>query len=323
MSSAFPVFDPVSPQAAAIRDLFVQVLLISAAIFVIVAGLICLALWRFRARETLPEQDFGSHRKEIWWLAGPVIIVLWIAAISAKLVLTLNAAPPQYAAPSLIQSDTDHDSKVDLIVTGHQWWWEVEYPGTDIVSANEIHIPTNKKLRVKLQSVDVIHSFWVAQLARKMDAIPGHENYIWLEASEPGVFQGRCAEYCGTQHAWMTLQVIAHTPQEYEQWATREADIPQPPTDAMEQQGKALFMRLTCSQCHRVSGTAANGDYAPDLTHVASRKTLGAGVVENSSEKLRLWLEDPQSLKPGCKMPNFKLSEQQLDHLVAYLGTLK
>ncbi len=172
MPSTVPVFDPASPQAAAIRDLFVQVLCISAGIFMIVAGLICVALWRFRARAALPAQNFGSEKEEIAWLVGPVIIVLWILAGTVQLILSFNAAPPLYAAPG---ATTEHDGVVDLVVTGHQWWWEVEYPGTDIVSANEVHIPTGQKLRVQLHSGDVIHCFWVAQLARKMDAIPGHD----------------------------------------------------------------------------------------------------------------------------------------------------
>jgi cytochrome c oxidase subunit 2 len=319
MPSTLPVFEPASPQAEAIRDLFVQVLAISAAIFTIVAGLICLALWRFRAREALPDQDFGSHRKEIAWLAGPVIIVLWIGAISAKLVLTFNAVPPLYASAN----PNSPGNGVDLIVIGHQWWWEIRYPESGIVSANEIHIPAGRKLRVKLQSADVIHCFWVAQLARKMDAIPGLENYLWLEASQPGTYQGRCAEFCGTQHAWMNFKVIAHAPEDYEQWKSLEQSVPLSPESDLAADGQRLFMNLTCSQCHAISGTAAGGTYAPDLTHLASRAELGAGVIANSPENLRAWLRNPQALKPGCKMPNFKLSREQLDQLVAYLETLR
>ncbi|MEM8678351.1 MAG: cytochrome c oxidase subunit II [Planctomycetota bacterium] len=319
MSTEFPVFDPVSPEAEAIRDLFVQVLLISAGIFLIVAGLICVALLRFRAREELPPQDFGSARKEISWMVGPVIIVLWLAAISVKLMLTVNAVPAMYAAP---EASTD-GQQVDLVVTGHQWWWEIEYPGDGIVSANEVHIPVGKKLRVRLTSADVIHCFWVAQLARKMDAIPGHENYIWLQADRPGVYQGRCAEYCGTQHAWMNFEVIAHDPADYQKWRDAAKQTPSKPEASLAQQGEALFMKLTCSQCHAIAGTGAAGAYAPDLTDLASRRTLGAGVLVNNRENLRTWLKDPQAVKPGCKMPDFKLSDAHLDQLVAYLETLK
>ena len=326
MPSYLPVFEPASPQAEAIRDLFVQVLVISAGIFMIVAGLICVALWRFSARKQLPEQDFGSHKKEIAWMVGPVIIVLWIAAVSAKLILTLNAVPPLYASPQPqgnAGAEDAADADVDLIVTGHQWWWEIRYPEAGIVSSGEVHIPTGKKLRVKLQSADVIHCFWAPQLARKMDAIPGHENYLWLEASKPGVYQGRCAEYCGTQHAWMNFRVVAHTPEEFERWKARETGTPPPPDNEPAVAGRQLFMTLTCSQCHAIAGTEATARFAPDLTHLASRGELGSGVIDNTPENLRKWLKNPQALKPGCKMPNFKLSDGQLDQLTAYLETLE
>ncbi|MEQ8785268.1 MAG: cytochrome c oxidase subunit II [Pirellulaceae bacterium] len=314
MNSTVPVFDPASPQAQAIYDLFVQVLLMSAGIFMIVSGLIVVALWRFREREALPEQNFGSHRQEIFWMVGPIIIVLWLAAVSANLVLTLNAAP---------RAHPPGEADADLVVTGHQWWWQIEYADSGIVAANELHIPTGKRLRVKLESQDVIHCFWVPQLARKMDAIPGRENYLWLEANEPGVYQGRCAEYCGTQHTWMNFRVYAHTPQDYAQWRIAQHIQPKPPEQAPAAAGKELFMTLTCSQCHRIGGTDAKADIAPDLTHLASRQELGGGVIDNTPDNLRLWLKDPQALKPGCKMPNFKLSDEHLTQLVAYLETLE
>ena len=312
--SKFPVFDPASPQAEAIRDLFVQVLWISGGIFAIVAGLICIALWKFCSSETVPAQDFGSHRKEIAWIVAPVIVVLWIAAISAKLVLTYNAVPNAHPPG---QQDAD------LIVTGHQWWWQIDYAGTDIVSANEIHIPTGKLLRVKLSSADVIHSFWVARLARKMDAIPGRENFIWLQADKAGVYQGRCAEFCGTQHAWMNFLVYAHEPEDYAKWLAREKTVPPVPTDAKALAGRAMFLSLTCSQCHAIAGTAADRSIGPDLTHLAGRSQLAAGVISNTPENLRSWLKNPAAFKPGCKMPDFKLTGDQLDELVAYLETLK
>lgn len=318
MKSTFPVFDPASPQAESMRDLFVEVLIICGGIFAVVAVLICIALYRFRAREGTPHQDFGSHKKEIAWIAGPVIIVLWILAVSIKLMLTINALPVHYA-----QGEQYTDGTVDVVVSGHQWWWEVRYVGTDIVSANEVHIPTGKKLRVELRSDDVIHCFWVPQLTRKMDCIPGHPNFVWLQANKPGVYLGRCAEYCGTQHAWMNFQVIAHDPDDYEKWKAEESKVPPAPEAGLAVAGKELFMEKTCSRCHAISGTGADKNFAPDLTHLANRSELAAGVITNSPENLRKWLKDPQAIKPGCKMPNFKLSSDQLDKLVAYLETLK
>lgn len=326
MNSVIPVLDPASPQAEAINDLFLQVLLISAIIFAIVAGLILIAISRGRRKQTLPEQDFGSEKTEIAWMVGPVIIVIWLVAISANLVITLNAIPK--ADPD---GKTDL-SEIDLIVTGHQWWWEVEYPKSGVISANEIYIPVGKKLRVQISSDDVIHCFWVAQLGRKIDAIPGRENYIWLEASEPGSYQGRCSEYCGAQHAWMNFKVYAVSNKEYEQWlasenkAAAQPKLLSPLASADEQlafAGKQFFFQATCQQCHTIEGTPAKARIGPDLTHFASRKEIGAGVIENSPENLALWLKDPQALKPGCKMPDFKLNEEHLKQLVAYLETLK
>lgn len=319
MNSVIPVLDPASPQAEAINDLFMQVLVISAIIFMIVAGLILVAIVRGRRKHTLPEQDFGSEKTEIAWMIGPVIIVIWLVAISANLVITLNAIPK--ADPD---GKTDF-SEIDLIVTGHQWWWEVEYPKSGVISANEIYIPVGKKLRVQISSADVIHSFWVAQLGRKIDAIPGRENYIWLEASEPGAYQGRCSEYCGAQHAWMNFKVYAVPEAEYEQWIASELkDTEQPKLlSPLAAAGKQFFLQATCQQCHTVEGTPAKARIGPDLTHFARRKEIGAGVIENSTENLALWLKNPQALKPGCKMPDFKLNEEHLKQLVAYLETLK
>lgn len=314
MGSILPAFDPASPQAQAIHDLFVQVLWISAAIFAIVSGLILIAISRGQRRASLPDQNFGNEKAEIAWMVGPIIIVLWLAAVSAKLVLTINAVP---------KADPPGGSDAEITVTGHQWWWQVNYADSDIVAANEIHIPVGKKLRVRLESADVIHCFWVPQLTRKMDMIPGRENFVWLEASEPGEYQGRCAEFCGDQHAWMEFKVFAYTPANYERWqAGHEIATPKPVATAASA-GHRLFMSMTCCECHAISGTAAVAGYAPDLTHLASRTKIGGGVLANNPENLRRWLANPQEVKPGCKMPNFKLNSEQLDQLVAYLETLK
>lgn len=319
MNSVIPVLDPASPQAEAINNLFMQVLVISAIIFAIVAGLILVAIYRGRRRHSLPEQDFGSEKAEIAWMVGPVIIVIWLVAISANLVITLNAIPK--ADPD---GKTDL-SEIDLIVTGHQWWWEIEYPKSGVISANEIYIPVGKKLRIKVSSDDVIHCFWVPQLGRKIDAIPGRDNYIWLEASKSGSYQGRCSEYCGAQHAWMNFKVYAIPNEEYEQWILSENRAIKRPKllSPLATAGKQFFLQATCQQCHTIAGTSAKAMIGPDLTHFARRKEIGSGVIENSPKNLALWLKNPQALKPGCKMPDFKLSDEHLKQLVAYLETLK
>ena len=311
-----PVFQPESPQAQAIYDVFVQVLWMSAGIFTLVTGLILVALIRGRRRRELPEQDFGSHRKEIFWMVGPLLIVLWLTAISAKLVLTINAVPKAHPT-------RDGEADVDLLVIGHQWWWEIKYKGSDVTGANEVHIPTGRKIRVQLASADVIHCFWVPQLARKMDVIPGRDNYIWLEADRPGIYQGRCAEFCGTQHAWMNFKVYAHEPDEYAEWLAGEGMTPDTPTGSVALAGKQVFMEQTCVNCHSIRGTQAEATIGPDLTYVARRKELAGGAIKYSTENLARWLKNPQAIKPGSKMPNFNLSEQQIDQLVAYLESSK
>jgi len=314
---SFPVLQPESPEAQAILDLFLSVLGISALIFVIVTGLIWRAIAVGRKYDRVPEQEFGSERKEIFWMVGPVIILLWIGAITTKLILTMDAIP-------LIHPAEDEPADVELLVTGHQWWWEIQYPGTDVVAANEVHIPTGKKIRVRLTSADVIHCFWVPQLARKIDVIPGRENYIWLEANTPGVYQGRCAEFCGNQHAWMNFQVFALDQADYEKWlsgaGSAAATIAASDTDA--EAGEKIFFAQTCSNCHTIKGTAAVASIGPDLTHVASRDFLAGGAIENSPENLGIWLKNPQAIKPGCNMPDFKLSDEHVKQLVAYLESV-
>lgn len=317
MEPAIPVFQPESPEALAMFELFIQVLLISGGIFIIVAGLVFVAILRGRKRRGLPDQDFGSERREIAWMVGPVLIVLWIVAISTKLMLTMSALPKVHPA-------RDAEAGADLRIVAHQWWWEVFYNnGSGVVGANEVHIPVNKRIRVQLASADVIHCFWVPQLARKMDVIPGRDNYIWLEASREGVFQGRCAEFCGNQHAWMNFKVYAHEPEQYERWLAGEKVVPPSPTETSAQAGEKIFFSQTCANCHTIDGTAATATIGPNLTYISRRKEIGGGVLLNSTDNLRRWLKNPQEFKPGCKMPDFKLSDEQVHNVAAYLESFR
>ncbi len=211
----------------------------------------------------------------------------------------------------------------DLIVTGHQWWWEARYPKSGAVTANEIHIPAGRPFSIRLESADVLHEFWVPQLARKMTTVPGHPNHIWIQADEPGTFLGVCSEFCGTQHAWMHFLVVAETAEQFAAWEKAQlATAAAPPNDSVAR-GLALFQQMSCMNCHAIEGTAANAGVGPDLTHFASRRQLGAGIAENTPANLHRWLADPQQVKPGVKMPNFKFSEPQVNDLAAYLETLK
>jgi cytochrome c oxidase subunit 2 len=305
---AASIFDPASPQARAISHLFVVSLGICGAIFAVVAGLAIYNLLRFRWRSGDPNgrQIHGNPRLEIAWTVAPALILVVLFA------LTVHAMP--LADPPLT-------GPADLQVIGHQWWWEVRYPGSGIVTANEIHIPVGRAISVQLDTTDVLHEFWVPQLTRKMTAMPSAGNHVWMEAEKAGVYEGLCSEFCGTQHAWMRFQVIADSPADYALWERQQLVPPPAPTGAAAQ-GRELFRTLTCSNCHTVSGITA-GAAGPDLTHLASRRFIGARIVPNTAENLRRWLRDPQTVKPGVLMPNFKLTEPQIGELVAYFESLK
>jgi cytochrome c oxidase subunit 2 len=211
-------------------------------------------------------------------------------------------------------------------VVGNQWWWEIRYPQLGIVTANELHVPVSDAARptrtfITLESADVIHSFWIPQLAGKTDVIPGKTNRTWVEPRTPGTYVGQCAEFCGVQHAGMLLRVTVHSRDEFDRWvaAQRAAAAEAPEGRA----GRDVFTSVACISCHTVKGTPANGVFGPDLTHLMSRATIGAGVAPNTPETLRAWVKDPGVLKPGARMPAMNLSGDQLDQLVAYLTTLR
>ncbi|HEX4121861.1 MAG TPA: cytochrome c oxidase subunit II [Verrucomicrobiae bacterium] len=304
-----PVFSPVSPQAEALSHIFVITLLVCAAIFGIVTALVALCILRFRSKPNDPDpiQITGSERLEFSWTAGSILILVWL------FVLTVHAMNVSDPAP---------DRPADLTVVGHQWWWEVRYPN-GAVAANEIHIPTGSNLLISAEAADVIHDLWVPQLGRKMDMIPGHPNLVWLRADAPGEYMGTCAEYCGDEHAWMRILVVAQSPADFEAWEARQLQAAPPPGSALALEGLKVFREKTCVNCHTIKGTDADTSVAPNLTHFASRETIGTGVLTNNAASVGLWLEDPQKIKPGCHMPNFNLRTNELTALTAYLETMK
>ena len=304
------VLRPNSPQARAIFDLGVVSSIILAVIFVIVAGIIVYALMRFRWREgeTDPHQLAGNKRIEIAWTAIPCVIVLALFMLTARTMSMSDPPPPP--AP-------------DLVVVGHQWWWEARYTKSGLVAANEIHIPVGKALSVRLDSTDVLHEFWVPELARKITAVPGHPNHIWLEADKPGTYLGICSEFCGTEHAWMHFLIVAESQTEFNAWEKAQLQPASRPVGEEAVKGLALFQQMSCVSCHAINGTIAGARVGPDLTHFASRHLLGAGVAGNTPENLRHWLADPQRVKLGVMMPDFKFTDEQLTQLVAYFETLK
>lgn len=305
--------DPNSPLAQPITTLFIITLIIGGIVFLIVLGPTLYSSIRFRVHpddEEEPYQKLGDTRLEILWTVTPTVV---LALLFGFTLVTMRRAMPSVPP----------NAQPDLIVTGHQWWWEVTYPAADITTANEIHIPTGKQLLLQIESADVIHDFSVPQLARKVDAVPGTTNYLWLQADTPGTFLGACNEYCGMQHAWMRIRVIAQSPADFAAWQQAQAQQPAAPTTEAAAQGAQLFQTLPCANCHRIQGTPANARIGPDLTHLASRETLAAGVLDNTSENLIAWLSNPQAIKPGVHMPNLKLSGEEVKSLVSYLESLQ
>jgi len=303
--------DPQSPLARAIYDLGIISTVVFALIFVIVTGAITFSIFRFRTRpgEPDPRQILGNRKVEIAWTIIPFLIVIFLFGITLS---AMNRADPP-PAPS-----------PDLVITGHQFWWQVDYPGSGAITANEIHIPVGKALSVRLESADVLHEFWVPKLTRKMSNVPGQPNHIWLQADKPGSYIGQCSEFCGTQHAWMRILVVADEPAQFEEWQRAQLQPAPAATTDVTAKGLAVFQTSTCINCHAIRGVAgADLRVAPDLTHVGSRKQLASGMIDNTPANMRLWLKSPQHVKPGALMPDFTLTDEQLDQLSAYLSTLK
>jgi cytochrome c oxidase subunit 2 len=218
-------------------------------------------------------------------------------------------------------------SAISIAITGHQWWWEVQYedavPSRRVLTANEIHIPTNRPVVLKVTSRDVIHSFWVPNLQGKRDLIPGYTTALWTQASRAGVFRGQCAEFCGMQHAHMAFDVVVESDGEFAKWLDDMRQPGRDPTDAAVRRGRDVFMQARCAACHTIRGSDAAGQAAPDLTHIASRRTLGAGSLPNTPGNLATWIRDSQRVKPGNQMPPNPLAAEDLQALVSYLETLR
>lgn len=305
-----PVISPQSPQALAIFSLFTHVLILSAVIFVIVAGLVTYGIVRYRARagNAEPRQDFGSRRMETIWMAIPLLVVVVLFVVTVRTM-------------AFVDAPLDPGRSPDLIVTGRQWWWEARYPN-GAVTANEIHIPASTRLLARIEGGDVIHDFWVPQLARKMDAVPGRASYIWLETDAAGTFQGTCSEFCGMQHAGMRFVVVAQPQGDFSAWVQHQAEPSPEPAGGPAAEGARIFIQDKCSDCHAVSGVTLNVSRGPSLAHLADRKLLG-GELPNTAENLARWITNPQSIKPGNHMPDQKLSVGDLRALVAYLAGLQ
>lgn len=260
----------------------------------------------------------------------PVSALMWIGLggiLMPTVVLILFLGFTVGSLGSFAESKTQARSDVTIKVTGQRWWWEIEYdhpePQRRVLTANEIYVPVGVPIRVELETRDVIHSFWVPALSGKTDLVPGRVNTLVLNAEQPGVYRGQCAEFCGLQHANMALFVVAVPVEEFEAWYERQLEEAPTPADDLAREGRRVFLEKPCAICHQIRGTLALGRVGPDLTHVASRRSLAAGTVPNTRGYLGGWISDPQGIKPGNMMPNVDLDSGELLALIAYLETLR
>src|SRR3984893_13159445 len=311
------IFAPVSTPAKSIFGLSIFVLAVTAAIFVVVFALLVYTVVKFRKKATddgrEPPQVYGSNQVEIAWTVIPVLIVVALFMATARVIASVQNALPKSNA-------------IEVVAIGHQFWWEYRYPGLNVVPASELHVPLSDPDHptptfIKLLSADTDHSFWVPRLAGKTDLIPNHPNSMSIDPHQTGLYLGQCAQYCGTQHAKMLLRVYVQSRDEFDRWV-QEQRRPAFASDAASR-GQRIFETTACINCHTVAGTVADWRFGPYLTHLMSRHTIASGASPNTPKNLRLWIRDPEAIKPGSLMPAMELNEQDLDALTAYLETLR
>jgi cytochrome c oxidase subunit 2 len=290
--------------------------MLGAAAIVFLGAIVMLVLAWFR--RGVPGLPFIGEREAVsegmvllFGIAIPVVVLSALFAV-ANVYLIKQTSPPNPRSTAMT---------IDVI--GHQWWWEVRYPGTNATTANEIHIPVRTRVNVVATTADVIHSFWVPALNRKIDMIPGRQNRVLLYASRTGTYRGQCSQFCGLQHANMAMYVVAQSPTQYRSWLTNMSAPARNGAAAQAQAGEQLFMSRQCASCHRIAGTQAQGTVGPDLTHVATRSTLAGATIPNTREQLAAWIANPQAIKPGVRMPDLGLSRGEVNEIVAYLEGLK
>ena len=352
------IFSTSSTPAAEVHDLSIFVLLITGGIFLSVGGLLTYALIKYRCKpgeHVEPAQVFGSTQIELAWTIIPILIIVVLFLGTARVIFAVQDAPKPASA-------------LDVTVVGHQFWWEFRYPKYNIVTANELHVPVSDPQQptptfLKLTSADVMHSFWVPRLAGKTDLLPNRVNAMWIDPHVPGMYEGQCAQFCGTQHAKMLLRVYVDTPAQFQKWVMNQqkgqatatsaakgtaallkvseitkvkgSEVSVPSSQGVQkaegaevsdavtpEQGRRVFEEQACINCHTIAGTVANGRYGPDLTHLMTRATIGAGAAANTPDELKAWITDPNEIKPGTLMPAMHLTDQQNAQITAYLMTL-
>ncbi len=307
------VMNPASQQADRIDRLLNYFNIAAAAMLLLVTFLVVYICIKFKQKKDdtdEPVQTSQNKKLEAIMIGGPTLLLVFFFY---QTVTVMNAVSPS----------VPKDRQPDVIITGHQWWWEVDYPAVNVVTANEVHLPVGKRLLMEMRSADVIHDWWVPELGNKMDLVPNQNNYLWLNINKPGNYIGACSEFCGAQHAWMRIKVVAQNQDDFNNWLAENAKDASQPTDEIAVKGAELIQSKSCGSCHRIVGTAATSDVGPDLTHLASRQTLLTGLMKNNEANLFKWISHPQEVKPGSHMPDFNLDEDSVKAIVHYLGELK
>ena len=311
--------DPLGPQARASADVYWIMFVCAIIVLAIVDGGLIYAGVKFRDRPGHIAKQFHGHNfLELLWTVVPTIMVISFSVLSFQKLSVMN--------------DTS-GAGMTVDVQGQQWTWIFNYPkedrfklqdGSYLQGATELHVPVNMKIHLNLSSKDVIHSFWVPNIGGKKDAVPGRKTDLWIQADQPGTYKGQCFEFCGTGHADMLITLVVHTPDDYAKWTQGALTEANRLNDPATKKGRETFLALPCTGCHTVQGTAAGGKVGPELTHVASKKSIAGGVVTPVNEDtLTRWIKNPPALKPGTAMPNYGLSDEQVHDIVQWLLTLK
>ena len=300
--------------ARSLWGLMDTILIAAAVVFVVVEAVLFLAIFRFRARRTgaLPRQTHGNTPVEVVWTIMPAVVLAFVAIPTVRTIFE--------------SYHPDRTGAVQVRVLGHQWWWEFQYPELGITTANELHFPAGQKVVVAIESADVIHAFWFPGLGGKRDAIPKHVNEVYWTADQPGIYYGQCTQLCGTSHANMRMRAVAHDQAGWQAWvqAMQAANgTPAEGTAGEIARGHQLVTTGACAGCHSIKGTPMQGRVGPDLTRFGDRTTFGAGLYPSTQENLIRWLKNPQEAKPGNKMPNLGLSDEDAAAIAAYLRSLR
>lgn len=295
---------PIARRADSLWDLTFA---IAAVIFVVVEAVLVFTIIKFRRRPGREAAQFhGNTKLEVVLTLIPTLILAGLAVPTVKAIADLAERP---------------EGALDITVTAKQFWWQYEYTDAEVMTANEMHVPVGQPVFLTLEGADVIHSFWIPKLTGKQDVVPGRTNHMQFVADEPGTYWGQCTEFCGLSHANMRLRVIAHEPEEFEQWLDDQSKPASASLSGAAADGEEIFMN-TCVSCHAVKGTDASGTIGPDLTHFATRETFAGATFENNTQNLQRWIDNPPAMKPGAQMPDYGLSSQEIDAVVAYLQSL-